>query len=79
MLTSLCLVNGYHRKSAIRLMYGEVRRLMAHKPKWRKKPGVKSLYQVPGFKAALKAVWRETDYMYSKNLKKAMPSMASCV
>jgi hypothetical protein len=72
-LTSLCLVHGYHRKSAIRLMHGELRRLMAQKSKRRKKPGVKSRYQEPGFKAALKAVWRETDYMCSKNLKKAMP------
>lgn len=72
-LTSLCRVHGYHRKSAIRVMYGELRRLMAQKPKKRQKPGVRSRYQDPGFKAALKAVWRETDYMCSKNLKRAMP------
>ena len=24
-LTSLCLVHGYHRKSAIRVMYGELK------------------------------------------------------
>jgi hypothetical protein len=54
-------------------MYGELRRLMAQKPRRRKKPGAKSRYQDPGFKAALKAVWRETDYMCSKNLKKVMP------
>jgi len=72
-LTSLCLVHGYHRKSAIRVMHGELRRLMAQKPKKRQKPGVRSRYQDPGFKAALKAVWRETDYMCSKNLKRAMP------
>jgi hypothetical protein len=73
-LTSLCLVHGYHRKSAIRLMYGELRRLMAQKPKKKRKPGVRSNYQHLGFKAALKAVWRETDYMCSKNLKRAMPA-----
>jgi hypothetical protein len=72
-LTSLCLVHGYHRKSAIRLMHGELRRLLAQRPKAKRKPGVRSKYQDPGFKAALKAVWRETDYMCSKNLKKAMP------
>lgn len=72
-LTSLCLVHGYHRKSAIRVMYGELRRLQAQKPKKRRKPGVRSRYHEPGFKAALKAVWRETDYMCSKNLKRAMP------
>ena len=72
-LTSLCLVHGYHRKSAIRLMHGELRRLVAGKPRHRRKPGVRSRYQDPGFKAALKAVWRETDYMCSKNLKQAMP------
>jgi hypothetical protein len=55
-------------------MNGELRRLMAGKPKaTRKKPGTKSHYQDPGFKAALKAVWQETEYMCSKNLKKAMP------
>jgi hypothetical protein len=31
-LTSLCLVHGYHRKSANRVMYGELRRLMAPHP-----------------------------------------------
>jgi hypothetical protein len=60
-LTSLFLVHGYHRKSAIRLMYGELRRLMAQKPKKKGKPGVRSRYQDRGFKAALKAVWRKTD------------------
>jgi hypothetical protein len=64
-LTGLCLVHGYHRKSAIRVMHGELRRLMAQRPKKRQKPGVRSRYQDPGFKAALKAVWRETDYMCS--------------
>jgi hypothetical protein len=72
-LTSLCLVHGYHRKSAIREMYGELRRLQAQRPRKRRKPGVRSQYQDPGFKAALKAIWKETDYMCSKNLKRAMP------
>lgn len=72
-LSSLCLINGYHRKSAIRLMHGELKRIMSGKPKCKKKPGAKPCYYEPGFKAALKAVWKETDYMCSKNLKKAMP------
>ena len=42
-LSSVCLIHGYHRKSAIRLMNGELRRLMAGKPEaTRKKPGTKS-------------------------------------
>lgn len=72
-LTSLCLVHGYHRKSAIRVMYGELKRLQAQRPRKKQKPGVRSRYQDPGFKAALKAIWKETDYMCSKNLKRAMP------
>ena len=72
-LTSLCLVHGYHRKSAIRVMYGELKRLQAQRPRKKRKPGVRSRYQDPGFKAALKAIWKETDYMCSKNLKRAMP------
>lgn len=72
-LTSLFLVHGYHRKTAIRLIHGKLRRLMAQKPSTRRTPGVRSQYQDPGFKAALKAVWRETDYMCSKNLERAMP------
>lgn len=72
-LSSLCLIRGYHRKSAIRLMNGEVNRIAANKPKHRRKPpGCPKRYHDPGFKVALKAVWRETDYMCSKNLKKAM-------
>jgi len=71
-LRSLCLVQGYPC-SAIRLMYGELRRLMAQKPRRRKRSGVRIRYPEPGFKAALKAVWRETDYMCSKNLKRAVP------
>ena len=39
-LSSVCLMHGSHRTSAIRLMNGELRRLMAGKPKaTRKKPG----------------------------------------
>lgn len=72
-LTSLCLVHGYHRKSAIRVMYGELRRLQAQRPRKRRRPGVRSRYQDPGFKAALRAIWKETDYMCSKKLKRAMP------
>ncbi len=50
-LSSVCPIDGYHRKSAIRLMNGELRRLMAGKPKaTRNKPGTKSRYQDPGFK-----------------------------
>jgi hypothetical protein len=72
-LSSLCLIHGYHRNSAVRLMHGELRRVMLDKPKKKRKPGIKCRYFDPGFKAALKAVWKETDYMSSKNLKKAMP------
>ena len=31
-LSSLCLIHGYHRKSAIRLMHGELKRIMSDKP-----------------------------------------------
>lgn len=58
--------------SAIRLMYGELRRLMAQRSKKRNKPGMKGRYQYPGLEAALKAVWRETGYMCGNKLKKAM-------
>ncbi len=73
MLTSLCLVHEYHCKSAIRVTHGELRRLQAQRPRKRRKPGVRSRYQDPGFKAALMAIWKETDYMCSKNLKRAIP------
>lgn len=49
-LPSLCLVHGYHGKSAIRVMYGELRRLQGQKPKKRQKLGVRSRYQDPGLK-----------------------------
>ena len=54
-------------------MCGELRLLMAQKPKKRKEPGAKIRYQDPRFIAALEAVWRETDYMRSKNLEKTLP------
>ncbi len=39
-LSSVCLIHGFHRTSAIRLINGELRPLMAGKPKaTRKKPG----------------------------------------
>lgn len=60
-LTSLCLVHGYHPKSAIRIMCGELRGLQAQKPKKRRNPGVQNGYQDLDFKVGLKAVWRETD------------------
>jgi len=72
-LSSICLVHGYHRKSAIRLMHRELKRLVAQKPRTKMKPGTPRRYHEPGFKAALKAIWKETDYMCSKNLKKALP------
>lgn len=73
-LTSLKVVHGYHRKSAIRLMNGGLKSSLSNCPvKKRGKPGRRSRYQEPGFKAALRAVWKVTDYMCSKNLKKAMP------
>ena len=56
MLTSLCLVHGYHRKSAIRVVYGELMSLMAQKPKKKGKPGARSRYQVPGLNAERKVV-----------------------
>ena len=55
-LTSLCLVHGYHRKTAIRVVYGALMRLMAQKPKKKGKPGARSRYQDPGLNAELMVV-----------------------
>jgi hypothetical protein len=54
-------------------MSGELRRLMAQKSKRRKKMGVRNEHQALSFKAVLRAVWRQRDYMCSKSLEKAMP------
>jgi hypothetical protein len=73
-LRSLELVCGYHRKSAIRVLRGELnRRLRNQQCQAVKKPGAKSRYQDPLFRDALRRLWRELDYMCSKNLKKALP------
>ena len=73
-LRSLEIVYGYHRKSAIRLLRGELnRRLRGGGSQSRSRAGAKSRYQDPRFKDALRRLWRECDYMCSKNLKKAIP------
>lgn len=72
-LRSLELLHGYHRKSAIRLIRGELNRLIAGKSKEHRQRGRQSRYQDPDFKKALRQIWKELDYMCSKNLKKALP------
>lgn len=73
-LRSLEVVYGYHRKSAIRLMRKELKRQLAGIPRrTRRKSGPKGRYQDPRFKDALRRLWRELDYMCSKNLKEALP------
>ena len=71
-LTGLCTLHGYHRKSAIRLLNAEVNRLTEGRPCVMAKRGRKFRYRGDvGFEAVLKAVWAETDYMCSTNLAKA--------
>lgn len=73
-LKSLELLHGYHRKSAIRLLRQELNRMLSSKPrKVVKKRGAKSFYQDQKFKDALRRVWKELDFMCSRNLKKALP------
>jgi hypothetical protein len=43
----------------------------------KRKPGARSRYQDPEFKKSLRRVWRELDFMCSKNLKKALPQWLS--
>lgn len=71
-LRSLEIVYGYHRKSAIRLLRSELNRLF-HTPRPRGKAGAKSRYQDPRFRDALRRLWRECDFMCSKNLRSAIP------
>lgn len=73
-LRSLELLYGYHRKSAVRLLRAELNRLAAGKPILvAKKRGVRGRYQDPEFKNALRKMWRELDFMCSKNLVKSIP------
>ena len=73
-LGGLEVLYGYHRKSAIRLLSGELnRRVKGYVRVVRQKPGARSRYQEPLFKDALRRLWRELDYMCSKNLKQALP------
>lgn len=79
-LTSLKVVHGYHRKSAIRLMNGGLKSSLSNCPvKKRGKPGRRSRYQEPGFKAALRAVWKVTDYMCSKEPKESDAGVVACI
>ena len=73
-LRSLEVLHGYHRKSAIRLLRGELnRKLSGEEPKKPQKRGAKGRYQDAEFKSALRRLWKELDYICSRNLKKAIP------
>jgi hypothetical protein len=71
---ALEIIYDYHRKSAIRLLRGRLaKRFRGKDPVVPKRRGARSKYQDKSFKEALRRVWRECDYMCSKNLKEAMP------
>ena len=72
-LNSLCTLHGFHRKSAIRLFNREVHRLKEGTPRQAAKRGRKPRYQDPAFQTVLHNLWKETDFMCSKNFKKAIP------
>jgi len=67
-LNEFCLVCGYNRKYATRIL---------NKTdivfKVNKKPGKKSEYNTDEFISALKIIWAATDYICSKRLKAAIP------
>lgn len=75
LLDELISVHGMHRKSAIRLM--AVRR--AGRKAEGKPRGPKPRYQAKAFTEALRQVWRETKFMSSKLLKKAMSAYVPSV
>jgi hypothetical protein len=69
-LKSLELLHWYHRKSAIRLLN---RPTIPRGRVIKKKRGARGRYQDPQFKESLRQVWKELDYMCSKNFKQALP------
>jgi hypothetical protein len=72
-LTSLCLVHGYHRKSAIRVLYRELGLPEAQRPRKKQKPGARSQYIRSRDLSCLEGYLEKADYMCSKNLKRAVP------
>lgn len=66
-LDEYCQTLGYHRKSAIRRLNSPLVNGLA------KKRGRKAYYDYEELKEVLRGVWSWTDYMCSKNLKKAIP------
>lgn len=71
-LKSLEIIHGYHRKSAIRMLRMGVNRAIKGKYQSVDGRGRPGRYQDVRFKDALRRVWKELDYMCSKNLKKAI-------
>ena len=67
-LNEFCLVCGYNKKYAIRIL-NKAEPIV----KIRKSPGKKSVYFSDDFIAALKNIWIATDFICSKRLKEAIP------
>ena len=66
-LDEFCAVCDYHRKHAIRVLNGPLKRQN------KKPPGRLAIYDSPEVITPLKAIWLATDQMCSKKLKSAMP------
>lgn len=69
-LQEFCAVTKYHRKSALRMIWGRINRIAAGAPaRSGKRRGRKSQYgSDQEFMRILRMLWEETDYMCGKNL-----------
>lgn len=67
-LNEFCIVCGYNKKYAIRLLNKKEQKL-----KISKSPGRKPLYSSPELITVLKNIWTAADYLCSKRLKSAIP------
>lgn len=67
-LNEFCLVCGYNKKYAIRIL-----KKPDNSYKTKRKVGRKSVYDSHEFITALKNIWISTDYICSKRLKQAIP------
>jgi hypothetical protein len=68
-LNEFCVVCGYHRKYALRLLHSTGKR---GKPAVRK-PGPISRYAAPELIEALRTIWMASDQLCGKRLKAALP------
>ena len=66
-LDEFCMICGYNRKYAIRLLRCQILAVSKHKS------GPRAVYRDPRLLAVLKRIWFATDQMCSKKLKAAIP------